>query len=123
MDKILKSTVKTSSGTIELPDEVPLSRSGRPRNVMENPVAYVIESKTVINDIRSLLIGAPAQECFSYYDSGSSSITMYYKLKKGILGHCLSYIGVVEDHARGTLHYNLLFLAAFLHMFSTGSIT
>ena len=29
--------------------------------------------------------------------------------KKGVLGHGLSLLAVVEDHAKGTLHYHLLF--------------
>jgi hypothetical protein len=35
--------------------------------------------------------------------------TTYYRAKKGIFGHTLSIIGIVKDHAKGTLHFHLLF--------------
>ena len=41
--------------------------------------------------------------------------THYYKkckYKKGIIGNTLSFIGVVEDHVKGTLHFHIIFFGS-----------
>ena len=81
---------------------------------INNPVAFVSESQSLINDVCSLLLGIPPEDFFSRYASESHQKTRYFKLNKGIFGHCLAYIGIVEDHAKGTLHYHLLFYGGLL---------
>ena len=108
MQKIRDASFKDTTGNIPLPDEL-WGRTERRKRVMDNPVAFVAESKAMINDICSLLLGASPEDFFSSYDSQSSRKTRYFKLNKGIFGSCQAYIGVVEDHARGTLHYHILF--------------
>ena len=77
--------------------------------MIDNPVAFVVESKSIINDVCAILLGLPPEDFFACHDGITRSKTKHYKTSKGILGHCLSYIAVVEDHAKGTLHYHLLF--------------
>jgi hypothetical protein len=85
-----------------------LRRSERAEAAINDPVSFVIESKSLMNDVCSLLLGIPPEEFFSQYASQSRRKTRYFKCNKGIFGHCLAYIGVVEDHAKGTLHYHIL---------------
>ena len=94
-----------SEGTIAL------SRSVRAGLAIKNPVAFVQQSKTLINFVCSLLIGAPPEHFFARSAGKSSCKTKYFQETKGAIGHALGYIGVVEDHAKGTLHYHLLIMA------------
>jgi hypothetical protein len=122
MQKIRDASSKDSTGNIPLPDNL-WGRAQRRKRVMDNPVAFVAESKAMINDICSILLGCPPGDFFSSFDSQSSRKTTYFKLNKGIFGSCLAYIGVVEDHAKGTLHYHILFFGGLspflLQRFST----
>ena len=77
---------------------------------IKNPIAFVQESKSLINLVCSLLIGAPPEHFFARSASNSSHKTKYFQETKGVIGHALGYIGVVEDHAKGTLHYHLLIM-------------
>lgn len=97
----------TGEGVVNLPRNC--TRSARAKAAINNPVAYVIESKSMINDFCSVLLGVPPENFFASADSYSRRKTGYYRANKGVLGHTLAYIGVVEDHAKGTLHYHLLF--------------
>jgi hypothetical protein len=117
MDKILKCTVKKSSGTIELPDDVSLSRSARTRTVMDNPVAYVIESKTVINDICSLLIGAPAQDFFPIMTVNQAEKHSSTGLKRGSLGTVCPTLVLWKIMPGEPCTITSYFFVAFLHMF------
>jgi hypothetical protein len=108
MQKIRDASCKNSTGNVAIPNAT-WGINERRNRVMDNPVAFVTESKAMINDICSILLGYPPEEFFSTVDSQSSRKTRYYKLNKGLLGSCQAYIGVVEDHAKGTLHYHLLF--------------
>ena len=108
MNRLRNASTLVSEGSIDLP-EGEYNRSGRAKAAMDNPVSYVTESKAMINDFCSLLLGIPPEGFFAMTDSQSRRRTRYYKTRKGILGHALAYIGVVEDHAKGTLHYHLLF--------------
>ena len=85
------------------------------RLAMENPIAYVSETKSVLNHILSILFGCPPEGFFGVYEGISSRKTRYYKnrrFKKGIIGNTLAFIGVVEDHVKGTLHFHLIFFGS-----------
>ena len=89
---------------------ITLSRSVRAGLAIKNPIAFVQESKSLINLVCSLLIGAPPEHFFARSAGKSSHKTKYFQETKGVIGHALGYIGVVEDHAKGTLHYHLLIM-------------
>ena len=124
MDHILKCTIQQATGDILIPAHPTNSRGSRRACVNNNPVACVIESKTIINDVLSILLGVSPEDVFSYYESTSTRKTKFYKSTKGVYGHLLSTIGVVESDAKGSLHYHLLLfgglspklLSRFAHM-------
>ena len=89
---------------------ITLSRSVRAGLVIKNPVAFVQESKSLINLVCSLLIGAPPEHFFARSAGKSSRKTKYFQETKGVIGHALGYIGVMENHTKGTLHYHLLMM-------------
>ena len=104
MHHMQTSSVLRSEGAITL------SRSVRAGLAIKNPIAFVQESKSLINLVCSLLIGAPPEHFFARSAGKSSRKTKYFQETKGVIGHALGYIGVVEDHAKGTLHYPLLII-------------
>ena len=104
MHHIQTSSVLWSEGAITL------SRSVQTGLEIKNHVAFVQESKSLINLVCSLLIGAPPEHFFARSASKSSHKTKFFQETRGVIGHALGYIGVVEDHARGTLHYHLLIM-------------
>ena len=63
----------------------------------------------LINDICRILLGKAPEDFFGYTEGSSSRKSVPISDCRGLLGTCLSYVGVVEDHQRGTLHYHLLF--------------
>ena len=101
-----------SEGNIRLPPGL-INRLMRADLAMNNPVAFVLESKMILNDVLSILIGLDPEDMafFSRFEATSKRKTTYYKAKKGIFGHPLYAIGVTEDHSRGTLHWHITLLA------------
>ena len=115
MHHMQTSSVLRSEGAITL------SRSVRAGLAIKNPIAFVQESKSLINLVCSLLIGAPPEHFFARSAGKSSRKTKYFQETKGVIGHALGYIGVVEDHAKGTLHYHLLIIGGLTHTCCNGS--
>ena len=77
-----------SEGVIRLPKSV-ITKAKRADLAMNNPVAYVQENKTLLNDIMSILLGFSVED-EGYYtctESQSERATHHYKSKKGIFGH------------------------------------
>ena len=91
MHHMRTSSVLQSEGTITL------SRSVRAVLAIKNPIAFVQESKSLINFVCSLLIGAPPEHFFARSAGKSSRKTKYFQETKGVIGHALGYIRVVED--------------------------
>jgi hypothetical protein len=56
-----------------------------------------------------ILLGVNLEQMFSKTQATTIRKTLYYKSRKGILGHPISIIGVIEDHAKGTIHFHILF--------------
>lgn len=112
MDRLRKHSSLVSEGEIRLPSGC-MTRSQRADYAMDNPVAYVQENKSMLNDILSILIGLDVEDgaFYSRSDSASNRKTEFYKSKKGVFGHPLYYIGVTEDHSRGTLHWHIQLLS------------
>jgi hypothetical protein len=77
------------------------SSSARAAAAMENPVAYVLETKALIHDVCSILLGMPPESFFARNDGESSRKTRYYAYyNKGVIGCCLHYNIIMEDHAK-----------------------
>ena len=88
--------------------QIDFSEAARARMAMDDPVTFVEETKQMLNDVCSILLGIPPEEFFSKLDSDSRRKTKYFKCNKGVFGHCLAYIGITEDHKKGTLHFHIL---------------
>ena len=91
---------------------------------IQNPVAYVQESKSFIHDVYSILIGIPPEHFHGLTEGVTSRKSRYYKSRnKGVFGHTLAYFGMVEDHQKGTLHYHILLFGSVspyvLHRFAS----
>ena len=86
-----------------------LDRDSRATSAMENPIAYVDETKRLVQDICSILFGIAPEHFFERQAGASRRKTRSFYCCKGVNGHCLAYIGVCEDHAKGTLHFHLIF--------------
>jgi len=67
-----------------------------------------MESKRLLLDFLSLLLGKSPEGFYNYDETFSSRCTWYFQDKKGILGHCQACVVVTEDHNKGTLHYHML---------------
>ena len=91
------------------------------RLAIENHIAYVSETKIILNYVLFILFHCYPEGFFGAYKGNSIRKTYYYKNRKynkGIIGNILAFIGVIEDHMKGTLHFHLSLLVLFLHIFS-----
>jgi len=86
-----------------------LSESVRARLSMEDPVTFVSETKEMLVSVCELLLGVQLEHMFTKISGETSQKTRYFKSSKGIFGCPMALIGVIEDHARGTVHFHLLF--------------
>ena len=67
------------------------------------------ESKSMINDVLSILLGVAPENFFGSLEGRSVRKVRYFKSNgKGICGFTLAFNGTVEDHTKGTLHYHLI---------------
>ena len=98
-----------SEGEVTLPSGMSFTRSDRAQLGADNPIAFVHENKTLLNDILSILLGLPidGKEYFRKTQGNYRRKTRYFKFRKGVLGYMLSLLGVTEDHAKGHLHWHL----------------
>ena len=108
MANIRAASCRASSGEIPAANQ-DLTELRRANMVKNNPVAFVSESKAMIYDVLALLLGISPEDVFGETEGDSRRTTRYFKVNKGVNGHCQAILGVVEDHAKGTLHYHLLF--------------
>ena len=97
-----------SEADVNIPNALFINGEERSRLAAENPVAFVMENKMILNDIMGILLGMSPDipEYYSQYQSSSSRKTRYYRNKKGVFGYPLSLVGVTEDHSRGHLHWH-----------------
>jgi hypothetical protein len=107
MKLLYEASMEQSNGTMRMHPEH--SREFRADRARKNPVAYVTESKKMISNFCSVLLGLSPEDFFYSNEGTTRRATRYYKHNKGIFGHPLAYLAVVEDHAKGTLHYHLIF--------------
>ena len=72
---------------------------------MENPIAQVSEYKKLLKDVIEVLVGLSVDNI----DRGAKRRSQYYRKGKrpGIFGFPMCLYGVIEDHAKGTLHTHL----------------
>ena len=102
-----------AASTLQSEGALPVHESHTPdaraRASMSNPVTYVSESKSLIFDVLEILLGKPPENFAGRWEGTSRRKTRYFGFDKGVNGHCIAYIGVPEDHAKGTIHYHILF--------------
>jgi hypothetical protein len=111
LQKLLKDSKDYGGGNISLDGQnTKYTRDHLARLAMENPIAYVEETKALIRNVLSILFGQEPEHFFGATEGHSSRKTKYYKCRpKGILGDILAYTGTVEDHCKGTLHFHFIF--------------
>jgi hypothetical protein len=112
MQKLREASTLSGQGTILLDGtevEKSHTRSALATRAIDNPVAYVNESKSMINDVLSILLGVAPENFFGSLEGRSVRKVRYFKSNgKGICGFTLAFNGTVEDHTKGTLHYHLI---------------
>ena len=109
--ELIRHSVSVASNDIY---SVQLDANARATAAMENPSANVMETKTLLFNVLSILFGIPPEHFFQRQAGSSRRTTQPFVLNKGILGHCLAIIGVTEEHAKGTLHFHLLIYGGIL---------
>jgi energy-coupling factor transporter ATP-binding protein EcfA2 len=112
MKLLYEASSVQSSGNVVLPVHLEHTREYRANSARNNPIAYVAESKKMISDFCSILLGLPPENFFGSDEGQSRRRTRYFATYKGLLGHPLAYLAVVEDHAKGTIHYHLIFFGS-----------
>jgi hypothetical protein len=85
-----------------------IDRSSRSACQMSNPVACVDECKRILADVCGILFGVPLEHFFSR-DTHSERKTWCFTCRKGVMGYGFAIVGVTEGHAKGTLHFHLIF--------------
>ena len=85
---------------------IPCAYSDRAKAACNNPVAVVVEYRTLIENVLSILIGRPP----SHQSNGSKIVrSTYFALQgKGIYGYMLAAFGGHEVQKRGAFHTHLL---------------
>ena len=94
-----------------LSDEVAnkIDAGARTRASLDDAVAHVDETKKLIACVCEVLLGIPAEHFFARNVGKTERSTKCFLAHKGIFGHAIAHLFVVEDHAKGTLHVHLLF--------------
>ena len=72
-------------------------------------MAHVDETKKLIAISCEVLLGMPVEHFFVRNVGHTERSTKCFLAHKGIFGHSVGHLFVVEDHAKGTLHVHLLF--------------
>ena len=80
--------------------QIDFSEKSRAKMAIDDPISMVEETKQMLNDVCSLLLGIPPEDYYAALDSESRRKTRYFKDNKGVFGYCLAYIGVTEDHKK-----------------------
>ena len=108
VEKLRDATVGRAHSEIPVDIGSTLNVDARERASVEDPVAHVEEVKKIISTVCEVLFGQPAEGFFNRHEGTSERSTKYYFVHKGVLGHTLGYLFVVEDHAKGTLHIHVV---------------
>jgi hypothetical protein len=115
-DKFIREMCDKAEMVSEGKIELPFSKGQRSTVIASNPVAVVLENKSLLHDILTVLIGlVPEGSAFySKTQSQSSHQTRFYRNRKGVFGHALTALGVTEDHRKGHLHWHIVLMAGLL---------
>ena len=106
IQKLKDISTMQHSVSVEFPH---LGQNARATHAMNDPIAYVAELKSVINDVLTVLFGVEPESFYAKSERKSSRKTRYFRFRmKGVMGYTLAFYGVVEDHQRGTLHFHLV---------------
>jgi hypothetical protein len=88
---------------------VDLSSQYRSSLAKDDPITFVSETRELLVHVCEIVLGVNLEHMFSKTLATTLRKTIYYKSRKGILGHPMSILGVIEDHAKGTVHFHVLF--------------
>jgi hypothetical protein len=111
-EEFIKLLAKSSTEVSYMEHEGPrVDLDGRAVAGINNPVAYVQECKKLMSDVCRILFGLAPEHFFEATSGTSTRKTWCYTCNKGILGYCFTIIGVMEEHAKGTLHFHLIIWA------------
>ena len=80
--------------------QIDFSAPARAKMAMDDPITFVEETKQMLNDVCSILLGIPPEDYYAALESKSRRKTRYFKCNKGVFGNCLAYVGVTEDHKK-----------------------
>jgi len=113
LEKLREASLEKSSGTIQVPvaeqQDGGHCKEALAELAMDNPVACVMESKQLVNHILLHLFKLPVEGFFGRHEGDSCRKTRFFRARgKGIAGHSLAFVGAVEDHQKGTLHYHII---------------
>jgi hypothetical protein len=65
--------------------------------------------KEMLVSVCKILLGVQLEHMFTRIAGKTTRKTRFFKMSKGIFGYPMCMVGVIEDHARGTVHFHLLF--------------
>ena len=112
IQKLKDISTMQHSVSVEFPH---LGQNARATHAMNDPITYVAELKSVINDVLTVLFGVEPESFYAKSEGKSSRKTRYFRFRmKGVMGYTLAFYGVVEDHQRGTLHFHLVIYGVLL---------
>ena len=103
ISKMRKSGNEVGSGVVDLSPEYRASLA------KDDPITFVSETRELLVHVCEIMLGVNLEEMFSKTLATTLRKTVYYKSRKGILGYPMSILGVIEDHAKGTVHFHVLF--------------
>ena len=104
--------LKKASDTIG-EGEIDFSPAARAAMAMEDPITFAEETKQMLNDVCSILLGIPPEDFFAQVDSESRQKTRYFKCNKGVFGHNLAFIGMTDDHQKVRSFFAVLSVISF----------
>jgi hypothetical protein len=105
MQCVLELPRSASEGTMSV-NEKP-TQSASASAAVNGPWAFAIESKSMVNNTCSLLLGTTPELFFAEHGSQLQRMARCFKCNKGALGHC-------QDRSQGMLHHHLLFFGGLL---------
>jgi hypothetical protein len=98
---------RCSDDSLDIGD-IGLSESVRSWLAIEDLVTFVSETKEILVSVCEILLGVQLEHMFTRVSGETTRKTNFFKSSKGVFGYPMCLIGVIEDHAKGTVHFHLL---------------
>ena len=86
--------------------DIPFSYAQRMNDVVNDPIASVMEYQTLVSSLISVMFGIKPN--FHGVNGFKNNSYYYGDMPKGVFGTCTNVIGVHETQARGTLHLHCI---------------